>query len=390
MTYKLYHKYIYSIILLHPNDNIHFILTKDNISSIKRNVDSLFSLTGDFDKTINCEELCIMIEKGDYVITFNSLPFFDNKNYFIIYIHSNNKSVNTKNISNLITTSTLSNCYEKNTYIISNLLKTPHLSIYQAIKHINLITHRLNNRYSNDYVLSREILMSLILTKINDGEYFEVPHITPPIFISKSIAIVGNSKKLLNKKYGKSIDAHKNIIRFNYGITDTYEKHVGSRGNIRLGNIYALQGKPYPGHVKGLIKDYKMYNKMQDDKIIIYNTNHLTEKQLIGNARLNKIPKNKSLHSIIWKKDIFSSIASKYNINLQKNVQCGTGFILLITDLGIVPNIYGFDLEISNDNLGYYWSGSIKQKYRSPHHVISQEHYILKKMINTNKIKSFN
>jgi len=60
----------------------------------------------------------------------------------------------------------------------------------------------------------------------------------------KSIAVIGNSSKLLDKDYGEEIDAHDYVIRFNYARTKGYEIHVGSRTDIRfLGTIRYFREK---------------------------------------------------------------------------------------------------------------------------------------------------
>ena len=51
---------------------------------------------------------------------------------------------------------------------------------------------------------------------------------------SNSVAVIGNSGKLLKQNYGDLIDNHDYVIRCNLAVTDGYEKHVGSKTNIRL------------------------------------------------------------------------------------------------------------------------------------------------------------
>lgn len=50
----------------------------------------------------------------------------------------------------------------------------------------------------------------------------------------KSCAVVGSSSKLLEKEYGKEIDDHDYVIRFNRAPFLGYEKHVGKRTDARL------------------------------------------------------------------------------------------------------------------------------------------------------------
>jgi hypothetical protein len=49
-----------------------------------------------------------------------------------------------------------------------------------------------------------------------------------------SVAIVGNSSCLLDSTYGKKIDKHDKVVRFNLAKTYGYEDNVGSKTDIRL------------------------------------------------------------------------------------------------------------------------------------------------------------
>ena len=56
-------------------------------------------------------------------------------------------------------------------------------------------------------------------------EYFIIPYVKPYKYISKSVALVGNSKNILRYDFGSVIDSHTNVIRFNYGSKDEqYQK----------------------------------------------------------------------------------------------------------------------------------------------------------------------
>ena len=53
-------------------------------------------------------------------------------------------------------------------------------------------------------------------------------------------AVVGNSSILLNKEYGKEIDKYDIVIRFNTAKTKNFEKHVGSKTDIRFSNLHLI------------------------------------------------------------------------------------------------------------------------------------------------------
>ena len=61
-------------------------------------------------------------------------------------------------------------------------------------------------------------------------------YVNPNLHLPKTIAIVGSSKSILKKKYGKKIDKSKFIVRFNFAKTKGFEKHTGSRTNLMVIN----------------------------------------------------------------------------------------------------------------------------------------------------------
>ncbi|GAQ84953.1 beta-galactoside alpha-2,3-sialyltransferase [Klebsormidium nitens] len=60
-----------------------------------------------------------------------------------------------------------------------------------------------------------------------------------------SCAVVGNSGRLLQHEHGAEIDKRDLVIRFNWGKTDGYEKHVGTKSHVRIYNgPYVSQKQP--------------------------------------------------------------------------------------------------------------------------------------------------
>lgn len=61
-----------------------------------------------------------------------------------------------------------------------------------------------------------------------------------------SVALVGSSGCVLDNDYGSLIDSHDTIIRFNAARVVGYEKHVGSRTDIRIMNGHCFAGTSDP------------------------------------------------------------------------------------------------------------------------------------------------
>ena len=62
--------------------------------------------------------------------------------------------------------------------------------------------------------------------------------------LDKKIALVGNSSSLLDEEYGSFIDSHVQVVRFNNAITEGFEKHVGSRTDLRISNPHVFEDHP--------------------------------------------------------------------------------------------------------------------------------------------------
>ena len=62
----------------------------------------------------------------------------------------------------------------------------------------------------------------------------ELNHITKEVQESQSIAVVGNSGKLLTEEQGEFIDSHDIVFRCNLAKTEGYEKNVGTKTDFRF------------------------------------------------------------------------------------------------------------------------------------------------------------
>lgn len=55
--------------------------------------------------------------------------------------------------------------------------------------------------------------------------------------MSNKIIVVGNGSSLIQKENGILIDAYDDVVRFNYFVTDGYEKHVGTKTTLWFAGI---------------------------------------------------------------------------------------------------------------------------------------------------------
>jgi hypothetical protein len=192
-------------------------------------------------------------------------------------------------------------------------------------------------------------------------ECFLLPRVTPDIYISYNLAIVGNSSRLSRGKYGIEIDNHKNIIRFNYAPTNNYENQCGKKNNIRLCSYIALTCKKPINHPKIDNTVYNLDEILKNNKLIIFYKKKFQLKEIEEN-KTRFLKNGNKIYKILWDKIYFNDVLEFYKIKvIDKDPQCGTGMMLLLIDLNLLPDIYGLDKKYCDDNYYYYWDNLNKK-----------------------------
>lgn len=264
------------------------------------------------------------------------------------------------------------------------------------INDINHITTRLNNLTLGLSIKiklrkRRQLLVKHVLshpTFDKNKRYFILPLIKPNLYISYNTALVGNSSNLLNNHFGPSIDSHSDVVRFNYAITKNYKQFCGSKHTLHVCGSPALTGiKPinHP-HIDNM--EYQLHTILFNNNIIVFYKNN-TNLNVLNKHKHKFIKNGNSFFTLPWIHQFFNDILHFHNIKpLKKHPQCGTGFMLLLVDLGICPDIYGIDTSFCNDNFHYYWDNvNDKCKQLSKWHDYNDEFRI---PIELNKIKLTN
>lgn len=90
--------------------------------------------------------------------------------------------------------------------------------------------------------------------------------------MDKSIAVVGSSGILLDKEYGKLIDEHDIVVRFNVSRVKGFEKHVGSKTDIRFMNGHAFNGSSDSNRFKS--HDPNFVANLENETLIVKSWNH--------------------------------------------------------------------------------------------------------------------
>ena len=187
------------------------------------------------------------------------------------------------------------------------------------------------------------------------------------LILDKSIALVGSSDILLENEQGKLIDSHAQIVRFNNAVIDGYERYVGSRTDIRVSNPHVFEDHPdhhvhpvRPGSLK-----YREDNP--EEKYALVHANSYRQSLLLHTLS-NGIEDCPTAQTI------------------QKEYTVGTSFVLVCVLQDIVPNLFGFSLDMDRRGT-HYW-----QKREAPNmigHDQLQEQQLLRELKEANKIKVF-
>ena len=212
----------------------------------------------------------------------------------------------------------------------------------------------------------------------------------PNINISEDLAIVGSSKSILKKNFGKEIDTYQDVIRFNKSPVKNYEKFVGSKTTIRVVNNVVFEF--YQSQDNSNQKDTGSINFLEKTKIITINSSKIIEEKkkniLINSNKYffleGKFFKFVCMFYFFYKLDIFRDLF----MMLIKKKKFSVGFttILLCIISGIKPTLFGFDVSEDMSLRSHYWESPEVVKL-SERHDLNMEHTIINKFNFNNLIR---
>jgi len=168
---------------------------------------------------------------------------------------------------------------------------------------------------------------------------------------TKSIAVIGNSGKLLDQEYGELIDSHDIVIRCNLAIIDGYEKHVGTKKDFRV-----IAGKSFWRDIKHTFSSY--------------DNNFLTE-LVDENFLIKAEPLYPAIQGVIKNYNTQSTI-SYIRQNIIDQAEQRTG----ISDISV-----GFTaIELAtqwSDNVSIFGFGFFEEEWSSRHYFESVKPYVM-------------
>ena len=216
---------------------------------------------------------------------------------------------------------------------------------------------------------------------------------------AKSIAIVGNSEKLLEKNFGKEIDNYDFVIRFNRAPTKNYEKYVGQKTSLRVVGDNEFKSKDNGE------ENFSVSKRENEENYIGFVKNIINSKILVITDDYVKVKKNP--YSYVDKSNkvyffhnklnniIRFRISSKFNLisklNSYRNkpsLSSGILIISLLCLMRIKPSIYGFEFFENSVFYNNYFANR-KGKLTNPYHDKVYETFILKNLINHKRVNFY-
>ena len=190
------------------------------------------------------------------------------------------------------------------------------------------------------------------------------------------VAIIGGSSSLSKNNFGKEIDEHDYVVRFNRAPTKGFEDIAGSKCSLRVANNHVFDNhKEDPSVWTGQPHDF--IKNLKDTTILYFGPDI---------NPWNNYKKNTDNSCSLYRFQYENSDLLKMRLGVKfgANFSVGVGVIVLFVLSGITPTIYGFDVE-EDTGRSHYWES---RPAVGPCHNLSTEKQILKDLIAGNHVVS--
>ena len=193
----------------------------------------------------------------------------------------------------------------------------------------------------------------------------ELNNITDNIQKSESIALVGNSSTLLDHSYGKLIDSHDYVIRFNIAIIDGYEKYVGSKTSYRW-----ICSKMFLGLGMGNYSSYDVnfLPNLKEKHFLIYKWPHPQFTQGMKknyHSKTNIHFLNKKSHELVNNTKVLHT----------NTVSSGGAAVVLASHLSDNVSLFGFNF-LKDTRSSFHYFEDTRKASRTAHDFTSEKRYI--------------
>lgn len=193
----------------------------------------------------------------------------------------------------------------------------------------------------------------------------------PILQVKTPVAIIGSSASILKRGLGPKIDTFPTVIRFNRQVTEGYEADVGSRTDLRMVNAHVFMSRPFTRWTV----DQNFVRRLRDCRVALQDMQPGLELE-----REKYIDPSVELH-------VFQIRHLRQKTHQIIPVPIGLpsmGMAAILTCIasGIVPTVYGWDLD-QDAPMSHYWE---ERDQQAPHHRIESERFALRQLRKQGKI----
>ena len=190
----------------------------------------------------------------------------------------------------------------------------------------------------------------------------ELNHITQEVQREQSVAVVGNSGKLLTEEQGEFIDAHDIVFRCNLAKIEGYEKSVGTKTDFRF-----IAGKSFWRDLTGQFSSY------EDNFLTNLKDQHFIIKAEPLYAAIQGIIKNYNTESKVLyiRQDFIDEAEKKLGIG---DISLGLTAILMALQWSSNVSVFGFTFFQEGWDEQHYFESITP--YSRGHNPLAEKEYV--------------
>ena len=190
----------------------------------------------------------------------------------------------------------------------------------------------------------------------------ELNHITQEVQREKSVAVVGNSGKLLTEEQGEFIDSHDIVFRCNLAKIEGYEKSVGTKTDFRF-----IAGKSFWRDLTGQFSSY------EDNFLTNLKDQHFIIKAEPLYAAIQGIIKNYNTESKVLyiRQDFIDEAEKKLGIG---DISLGLTAILMALQWSSNVSVFGFTFFQEGWDEQHYFESITP--YSRGHNPLAEKEYV--------------
>lgn len=189
--------------------------------------------------------------------------------------------------------------------------------------------------------------------------------VSPELILGKKVAVVGSSGILLGTGSGKDIDSYDEVIRFNRAPTKGFETDVGSKTTLRVANSHVFANMSYAQDCGFTNQPQYFIKNLKNTKILYMAPSDWYHWQF----RKDHVDESCEIYRFLWEdmKDLHNILNHKDD----KGLMAGTMVVGALAHSGIVPDLFGFDVESSIVRTHYF--GDRPKKTNTGYHKVSND-----------------